>query len=178
MVKTNMRRITLMRRATAALLLSAAVFMSGIGMVDAAMPPGPNETPFRGEPASAPEAPTVEIARVIGTNNARLSWYHMLEADSYEVWRGTAPFFDPPGEGNQIKDIPKGGAGDGTPFEYIDDGVDRYYGEGDPQLPAVQVIGDTATNYFWVVRSRNAGGEVSGPSNRVGVYTFMLAKDG
>ena len=47
--------------------------------------------------------------------------------------------------------------------------------------PAVDVIGDATTHYFWVVRSRNGdgvsgvsnGGGVPGASNRVGEFEFL-----
>lgn len=123
-------------------------------------------------PQAAPVAPWIGIERVPGTNYTLLSWEHLVENDGYEIWRGTTPYFDPDlGEGNQIQYQPKGPGGFIT---FIDTGVDWYYNPpADPQLPPVQVIGDPATNYFWVVRGRNSDG-VSENSNRVGEFDFAL----
>ena len=125
------------------------------------------------ESRSSSAPPDVTIARVAGTNYAKLSWLHVLEANYYEVWRATAPYFNPPGAGNEIREINAGPYGVGQTVTYTDDGVDRYAGDG--TIPTVQqVIGDVNVNYFWVVRSRNTGGEVSGNSNRVGEFDFNL----
>ncbi len=130
-------------------------------------------------PAAAPEAPWISVARMPNTPNALLSWEHVIESEAYQVWRGTAPYFEPgSGAGNQIRYIPAGAYGQGSIIEYTDDGVDRYAaGTGDPLLPTVQVIGDPATNHFWVVRGQNGDG-VSGNSNRVGEFDFALVQGG
>ena len=111
-----------------------------------------------------------------GATDATLAWLHRPEDPYYEVWRGSAPYFDPAaGEGNQVAEIECESCLSGAAVSYTDDGADGYYAEpDDPQLPAVQVIGDVTTNYFWVVRGRS-GGHVSGNSNRVGEFDFALA---
>jgi hypothetical protein len=131
------------------------------------------QTPAPESPWAAPDPPDVAIKRVAGTNNVELSWLHVLEANYYDVWRGTAPYFNPPGQGNKIKEINAAPYGQGQTVRYTDTGADNYPGDG--TIPTVQVIGDVATNYFWVVRSRNTGGEISDNSNRVGEFDFRLA---
>lgn len=156
-------------RALRSLLLAVVLFAAG-GMAAWATE-DPGRDPLAG-PASAPVAPWINVARVSSTNNAVLSWEHMDENDAYQVWRGTAPYFDPAqGQGNQIAYIPAGPYGSGAIIDYTDDGVDRYADDG--SLPTVQVIGDPATNYFWVVRGQNGEG-VSENSNRVGEFDFAL----
>ena len=49
--------------------------------------------------------------------------------------------------------------------------------DGTAPGPPVPVIGDVATNYFWVVQARNRDG-ASGPSNRVGDFDFALTPGG
>jgi len=48
-----------------------------------------------------------------------------------------------------------------------------YLDDGATPLPAVEVIGDVAHQYFWVVRGANDNG-VSDNSNRVGEFDFAL----
>ncbi len=61
--------------------------------------------------------------------------------------------------------VDAGFVGGGASFAFVDD--------GESSSPAVQIIGDAASNYFWVLRSRNGDG-VSGLSNRVGEFDFNL----
>ncbi len=115
-------------------------------------------------PATPPNPPAVAIAA--GDASARLSWPHSLDSSQYEVWRGTAPYFDPDAGGAAlVTTVDAGFRGAGPGFEQADDGTSP--------PPAVQIIGDPATNYFWVVRSRNGDG-ASEPSNRVGEFDFRL----
>lgn len=126
-------------------------------------------------PLSAPEAPWVYIAR--NGQNIDLSWAHVgADASYYEVYRSTNPYPQPGvAPTNRIKDIPAGGAyGAGYVFVSTDDGIDHYAADG--IVGPVQVIGDPAVNYFWVVRTRNSAGEVSDIQNIVGEFDFALVK--
>ncbi len=116
-------------------------------------------------PVTPPTPPEVTV--VAEGTSAGLSWPHRLDSASYEVWRGTAPYFDPESRGRaggqRGRGLPRGRAGPDMAF--TDDGT--------VPPPAVTIIGDPATNYFWVMRSRNGDG-VSGVSNRVGEFDFEL----
>jgi hypothetical protein len=137
-----------------------------------AAPDGPDLAPFGPESAAVP--PEIDIARVAGTNNAALNWWHLEENEGYQVWRDVAPYFDPgAGEGNQVAYRSAASCGSPCFITVIDDGVDRYAADG--TLPTVQVIGDVAVNYFWVVRGQNGEG-ASGNSNRAGEFDFGLVK--
>ncbi|MDW8319671.1 MAG: C25 family cysteine peptidase, partial [Anaerolineae bacterium] len=115
-------------------------------------------------PATPPTPPTVGV-ELTGAG-VRLSWPHLLDSSQYEVWRGTAPYFDPDAaEGVLVSTVDAGFVGAGASFQFTDDGA--------TPLPPVQIIGDPATNYFWVVRSRNRDA-ASGLSNRVGEFDFAL----
>ncbi len=117
-------------------------------------------------PATPPAAPTLTIAA--STDAAGLSWPHQLDSAAYEVWRATAPYFDPAAdEGVLVTTVEAGFRGAaGPPIAFADDGTL-------PGPGAVTVIGDPGTNYFWLIRARNGDG-VSGPSNRTGEFDFAL----
>lgn len=134
---------------------------------------GPETTPFG--PAGAVVAPTISITRPTGTGNILLHWEHEEENEGYQVWRGMAPYFEPPDEGGQIRYTSAASCGEPCYFDVVDDGTDYYPADG--TLPAVQVIGNTAINFFWVVRGQN-GESVSGNSNRVGEFDFALVPGG
>lgn len=175
--------LTSTSRALFALLLTVTLLTTGGAAVraDRPIPDGLDGPVLDGliVPAAAPVAPEISVARVPNTANALLSWEHVIESEAYQVWRGIAPYFDPAqGQGNQIAYLPAGAYGQGSIIEYTDDGVDRYSaGSSDTLLPTIQVIGDPATNYFWVVRGQNGDG-VSENSNRVGEFDFALVKGG
>lgn len=117
-------------------------------------------------PDTPPTSPVVDIAAKDAA--AILSWPHALDSSQYEVWRGTAPYFDPAeeaGTGVLVTTQDAGFVGAGASFEFTDDGANP--------PPPVQVIGDPATNYFWVLRARNGDGP-SELSNRVGAFDFSL----
>jgi hypothetical protein len=115
-------------------------------------------------PAGAPAAPVAAFARVGGA--MKLTWPHQLDSASYEVWRGTTPFFDPnAGQGVKISTVTASFVGVGASYTAIDTGA--------TPPPTVQIIGDPAVNYFWLIRSRNGDG-VSTPSNRGGEFDFQL----
>lgn len=115
-------------------------------------------------PATPPTPPQVTV-EAKGAD-AMLSWSHQLDSSQYEVWRGTAPYFDPDAaEGALVSTVDAGFVGAGAAFSFTDDGA--------TPPPPVQIIGDPATNYFWVVRSRNRDA-TSGLSNRVGEFDFAL----
>lgn len=119
-------------------------------------------------PVLLPTPPAVTI-KAAGAN-AALSWLHQLDSAQYEVWRDTTPYFDPAaGQGVQVTTRDAGFVGRGASFTFGDDGT--------TPPPAVKIIGDTAVNYFWVLRSRNGDG-VSALSNRVGEFDFALVPGG
>ena len=105
-------------------------------------------------------------------DSAKLTWPHQLDSASYEVWRGTTPYFDPAaGQGVLISTVNPGLAGDGASFSVIDNGVNP-----PAQWP---LFGDPAHNYFWVVRSRNGDGVSANTggstnTNRKGEFDFQL----
>ena len=115
-------------------------------------------------PAIPPLPPAMTLARLGGT--VKLSWPHRLDSASYEVWRGTTPYFDPAaGQGVQVSTVNAGFVGAGASFSAEDNGTN-------PPAPG-PIIGDPAQNYFWVIRSRNGDG-ISANSNRVGEFDFRL----
>ena len=105
-------------------------------------------TPFSG---AAPASPCVAIRRD-GTA-AVLSWPHLPPNTSYQVWRGTSPYFMPVSEGVRVETLPATGE--------------------DMAYPAAGGIGNPEQNMFYAVLGGLAGG-LSGPSNRVGEFDFRL----
>ncbi|MDW8319633.1 MAG: S8 family serine peptidase [Anaerolineae bacterium] len=109
-------------------------------------------TPFTGQPPAclSAVAPTVQIAA--SGSNVQLSWTHLAPNQKYQVWRDGSPYFDPAqSQGTLLATL---NAASGT-MTYPDPG--RIGGQPDFYL----VRG-------WVV------GEPSGPSNRVGEFSFSL----
>lgn len=109
-------------------------------------------TPFTGQaPAClSAVAPALQIAA--GGADVQLSWTHLTPNQKYQVWRDVAPYFDPAqSEGTLLTTL------DATPgtMTYPDPG--RIGGQPDFYLAR-----------GWVV------GEPSGPSNRVGEFSFAL----
>ncbi len=138
-----------------------------------AYPPGPDAAVVSA-PQAAIDAPYIRIKRVTNTNNADLSWSHVYGTEYYEIYRSTQPYPQPGvAPANRINDFDARAFGDGSIVDYVDDGVDRYSTDG--TLATVKVIGDPATNYFWLVQGRS-GPDVSGGSNLVGEFDFSLAK--
>jgi hypothetical protein len=110
--------------------------------------------------------PAVSIARSTTPSAVDLTWAHVAADSAYDVWRGTTPYFDPAaGQGVRVSTVDAGIASAGAKLTAIDDGTDP--------PPAVQVIGNPAQNYFWVVRGRNSS-SVSSNSNRTGEFDFQL----
>ncbi len=121
-------------------------------------------------PAMLPTAPAVSItatAPIMAADaRATLHWPHQLDSAQYEIWRDTTPYFDPAADqGVQVTTRDAGLVGRGASFTFGDDGK--------TSAPAVKIIGNTAVNYYWVLRSRNGDG-VSTLSNRVGEFDFAL----
>ena len=110
-------------------------------------------------------APALDIAQA--GNQVRLSWLHQAANQTYQVWRSAdLPYFDPgAGQGAWVAAVAADGAAHDQELVYLDDGA--------TPLPAVEVIGDVAHQYFWVVRGANDNG-VSDNSNRVGEFDFAL----
>jgi len=113
-------------------------------------------TPFSGQPpdcaaAEAPDPLTIERS---GSADVLLRWQHIDPNTAYEIWRDTAPYFDPDqGEGSKISTEPAT--------------------TGEMTYPDAGVVGDPAQNHFYVVRGYVNSG-ASGPSNQVGEFDFEL----
>lgn len=109
-------------------------------------------TPFTGQaPAClSAVAPALQIAA--GGANVQLSWTHLAPNQKYQVWRDTAPYFNPAqSQGTLLTTL------NATP--------------GTITYPDLGRIGGAPDFYLvrgWVV------GEPSGPSNRVGEFSFSL----
>ncbi len=109
-------------------------------------------TPFTGQaPAcQTAAAPALQISR--SGSDLTLSWPHLSPNQKYQVWRDAAPYFDP-------------GLGEGTLLSTLDAVA------GTMIYPDPGRAGDPPDFYLvrgWVV------GEPSGPSNRVGEFSFAL----
>jgi hypothetical protein len=104
-----------------------------------------------------PVAPVVAISR--SGNNVVLTWQHAAQNTSYQVWRGVTPYFTPVGDG-------AANIGDGATGNCNNAG-------GTITCVDTAVLGDPATNYFYLVRSLNAAGAAA-DSNRVGEFDFAL----
>ncbi len=121
-------------------------------------------------PLPPPVPPVVAIAA--GAANAvDLTWSHVEPDTSYQVWRGTAPYFDSSLEGVQVGSVDAlaGGYGIGATVLFSDNGA--------LPAPPVTVLGYPNTNYFWIVRGANWRG-VSAESNRAGEFDFALVPGG
>lgn len=110
-------------------------------------------TPFTGQaPAClSAVAPVVDIA-ISDPSDVQLSWPHLSPNQKYQVWRDAAPYFDPTQSEGTLLDTLNATSGTMT---YPDPGRIG----GDPDFYLVR---------GWVV------GEPSGPSNRVGEFSFSL----
>ena len=127
-------------------------------------------TIFFGDPALTLRLPPGSAAAPglsVGKNGtaASLSWSNQPNAQSYDILRGLTPYFDPNVTGSLVTTVSASVAGQGATITLDDSGT--------TPPPPVQVIGDPAQNYFWVIRSRSSTG-VSAPSNRVGEFDFQL----
>ena len=110
--------------------------------------------PFSGTPpvCQGPAVPALSATR--DDTALVLSWTHLDPNESYTLWRGTGPYFDPDqGEGEQIW------AGPAT--------------AGTMSRPDTTCIGDVNLNCFYAVQG-SVVGAASGPSNRVGEFDFSL----
>jgi hypothetical protein len=103
-----------------------------------------------GAPAVAPAvAPEVDIARTTG--GAELTWTHIAaNANGYEVWWSTAPYFSPGADGSDHATVTM------PPWTYTHAGA-----------PGV--------TYYYVVLGVNSAGQKSPISNRTGRFNFVLA---
>jgi hypothetical protein len=94
-----------------------------------------------------PSVPTLRIEKA-GTETARLSWTEAVGATSYNVYRGTTPYFtpnEPPHATTQA-------------LTYDDVGA----------------LGDSSANYFYVVKAVSSAGTKSAASNRVGEFDYDM----
>ena len=96
----------------------------------------------------APSTPTLSIARLNSTT-ARLSWTASAGVAEYRLYRDTTPYFTP-------TDTPHHATSN---LSYDDAGA----------------LGNTATNYYYVIKSACDHGFKSAASNRVGEYDYALA---
>lgn len=103
--------------------------------------------------ATGPTEPTVSIGKLNATD-ARLSWTASAGVADYRIYRATTPHFTP-------TDPPYATT---TNLSYDDAGV----------------LGNPATNYYYVIKSACANGLVSvstSPTSRVGEFDFAITRN-
>lgn len=108
-----------------------------------------------GDPALRLRLPPI-IALAQDHTLAALSWKHVPQYTSYEVWRSTQPYFNPGDPGSEMR---------GTVLAPTT-GEDVIFKDGD-------AIGNVDHNYVYVVRGVNAAG-TTGASNRLGEFDFAV----
>ncbi len=131
---------------------------------------------------AAPNPPYIGITAATGAVN--LSWQHPDRTlTQYQARRSEEPYFVPD-QGQLVGSYSYSPNiyGEGTPFNFVDDGACGYFMVNNtpltpctPQSPTTTVIGDPAHNYFWVVRAGNSANEFA-DSNRVGAFNYALVK--
>jgi len=105
-------------------------------------------TPVDGDVSTAaPTVPTLSIARLNSTT-ARLSWTASPGVAAYLLYRDTVPYFTP-------TDPP-------------------YHTTSDLSYDDAGALGDTVTNYYYLIKSACDNGFQSAASNRVGEYDYAL----
>ncbi len=125
------------------------------------------------EPAGAAVAPNISVA-IAGT--ARFSRAGSTKRKTTDTRSGVAQRrMNLPGQGGTDQVQPAKPCGQPCYFNITDDGPDYFPADG--TLPEVQVIGDTAANFFWVVRGQN-GESVSDNSNGAGEFDYALVPGG
>jgi hypothetical protein len=115
--------------------------------------PTPTATPL------PPVAPAVAIGRGAGSS-AALTWTHTAANASYQVWRGTTPYFTPGASGSSL----------------IGDGATGICSRNGSTITCTDPngVGDPAANSFYLVRAFNAAAAAADSNNRVGGFAFAL----
>ncbi|MCK4657157.1 MAG: hypothetical protein KAT85_08975, partial [candidate division Zixibacteria bacterium] len=111
-----------------------------------------------------PPATITDLNAEVSVSSIRLFWSEITTdqigsvtaVDRYVIYRGTKAYFAP---------TPSDSIGVCTP------GTTELF---DSDLSGADVVGDTATNYFYVVRTVDIGGLFSDVSNRVGEYDYQM----
>lgn len=106
---------------------------------------------------AAPLAPTPSAVIVSGTTNLQLTWTHQTPDADYEAWRSGQPYLLPKQAGthrrsDQTAPYP------GTTLTFTDNGV----------------AGNPSSNWYYVVRAYDLGGQVTADSVAKGVFSFTL----
>jgi hypothetical protein len=107
----------------------------------------PADTTGSSVSTSAPGSPDVDITQA-SSSDVTLNWSAVSGVVEYDIFRGTSPYFTP-----------------------VDPALDTIPGTS---YPDSNVLGDTGTNYYYVVQSVCEHGFSSGSSNRVGEYDYPL----
>lgn len=111
---------------------------------------------------AVPRVTDLRIAR--SGMDAQLRWsVPGAQVDSYELWRGTTPYFVAPSVDDKVTLV------DMEMCDLI---------EGTVTCTDAAAFGDPAVNTFYVVLAVGASGERSAPSNRVGEFDFALEQGG
>ena len=105
------------------------------------------------DPFDAPAVAPDDVTIVQAGTTMTLGWTHKTGDLHYQIWRGAAPYFEPDASGHLLDTLPAPG--------------DAQMSYDDATLPA------DATAYY-LIRGVNRPGEVSGDSNRVGVFRIPL----
>jgi hypothetical protein len=160
------------------LLLSLVVLSGGFLHAQASQTIPLGGTESIQAPVAAWDPPHITIAAQGST--IVLGWFY--ENDSikkYAVWRSELPYFNiGAGQGTSLGLLNWGAGGIGAAFQFVDSGsTGCFYAGGSPygcqtQSPTVQVVGNTAHNYFWIVRAGDASAWQF--DNRVGEFDFGL----
>ncbi len=107
-------------------------------------------------PCDAAQSPADLSESIVNTTDVRLAWAHNAVNSFYEVWRAVdAPYFMPGDAGSDLRQTLQ--AADGV-FEYTDAGV----------------VGDAASQHYYLLRSGNACGDYATTFLRGGEFDFSL----
>jgi hypothetical protein len=107
-------------------------------------------------PCDAAQSPADLSESIVNTVDMHLAWSHNTADSFYEVWRAVdSPYFMPGDTGSELRQTLQ--AADGI-FEYTDAGV----------------VGDAASQHYYLLRSGNACGDYAPTFLRGGEFDFSL----
>jgi fibronectin type 3 domain-containing protein len=110
---------------------------------------------------TSPSESVTDLRASVSGNNILLEWTAPEDSVSYNIYRDTEPGFTTGGS-NRI-------AADVNDEDLVTTGI-QWTDTGD----GVVLVGDTNSNYFYVITAVDAAGNESGPSNRVGEFDIEL----